>query len=271
MQRIGLVLSGGGGKGAYQIGVWKALRKYGLDKYITGVSGTSIGALNLTLFVQNDYEKAESAWKSISNEKILTSTHKTFIDAIKNITADRNLLNIIFDLTKNGVFTRDGLLEMIEEYLDLGKISNSKLDSYACCCELPFFNVKYFKLNGLPEEQILKILLASSAIPLVFKPEIINNRIYTDGGIKDIAPVKPLYDEGYRRFIVAGLDPGKTVDKSRFPEAKFIEISPMNNEDYSFDDVFDFSAEGAAKRIQQGYADADNLLCKRIKSRVNKH
>ena len=42
---IGLVLAGGGGRGAYHIGVWKALRDTGLENYITAVSGSSVGGL----------------------------------------------------------------------------------------------------------------------------------------------------------------------------------------------------------------------------------
>ena len=38
-KKIGLVFAGGGGKGAYHIGVWKALREYGIDKNITAVAG----------------------------------------------------------------------------------------------------------------------------------------------------------------------------------------------------------------------------------------
>lgn len=45
----GLVFCGGGGRGAYQIGVWQALRERGLDKYTAAVSGASVGALNAAL------------------------------------------------------------------------------------------------------------------------------------------------------------------------------------------------------------------------------
>ena len=51
--KIGLVLSGGGGKGAYELGVWKALKELNLNKYISVFSGTSIGAFkkrNWTIF-----------------------------------------------------------------------------------------------------------------------------------------------------------------------------------------------------------------------------
>ena len=59
--KIGLVLGGGGGKGAFQVGVWKALCEYKLDKKISCMSGSSIGALNSVLFSQ----------KNINNKKPL--------------------------------------------------------------------------------------------------------------------------------------------------------------------------------------------------------
>ena len=63
-----LVLSGGGGKGAYQIGVWKALRR--LHVSIDIVTGTSVGALNGAYVVQKDYLKALLLWKNIDFSQI---------------------------------------------------------------------------------------------------------------------------------------------------------------------------------------------------------
>ena len=58
----GIVFSGGGTCGAYQIGFWKALRESGLEEYVTGISGSSVGAMNALLFAQGDLEKAEKVW-----------------------------------------------------------------------------------------------------------------------------------------------------------------------------------------------------------------
>lgn len=69
--KIGIVFEGGGGKCAYQIGVWKAIKEYGIDKFVTSVSGTSAGALNAALFYQGDYYLAESLWQNIHEEDIL--------------------------------------------------------------------------------------------------------------------------------------------------------------------------------------------------------
>ena len=81
MKGIGLVFAGGGGKGAYEIGVWKYLHEIGLDQYIRVVSGTSVGALNAALVVGSSYEVAEKLWMNIREDKILTP---------KEITAEDN-------------------------------------------------------------------------------------------------------------------------------------------------------------------------------------
>lgn len=75
---IGLVLSGGGAKGAYEVGVWSALHETGLANNVTAVSGTSIGAVNAALFASwPDPNGAETLWLEnigkvfVPNDRIL--------------------------------------------------------------------------------------------------------------------------------------------------------------------------------------------------------
>ena len=63
-----LVLSGGGAKGSYQIGVWKALRQLGIKFDL--VTGTSSGAINGALIVQGSYFKALSIWNKLNFNNI---------------------------------------------------------------------------------------------------------------------------------------------------------------------------------------------------------
>ena len=72
MKKIGLVLDGGGGKGAYHIGVWKYLKEVGFDNNIKAISGTSVGGLNACLFALNNYELAETIWTQRIQDKILS-------------------------------------------------------------------------------------------------------------------------------------------------------------------------------------------------------
>lgn len=68
-QDVGLVLSGGGGKGAYEIGVWKALDEYGVTPNIGAISGTSVGALNSALFPVCKIFRLKRKWNSRRNKR----------------------------------------------------------------------------------------------------------------------------------------------------------------------------------------------------------
>lgn len=67
---IGLVLGGGGAKGAYEIGCWKALRECGIEHF-GAIAGTSVGALNAVLVAQDDYGRAEAIWHDMSFGRVL--------------------------------------------------------------------------------------------------------------------------------------------------------------------------------------------------------
>ncbi len=65
-----IALCGGGTKGAYELGVWRALRELGIEYHI--VTGTSIGAINGALMASGDYDKARELWRTIRLEDVMT-------------------------------------------------------------------------------------------------------------------------------------------------------------------------------------------------------
>ena len=265
MERVGLVLAGGGGKGAYHIGVWKALKEYGVDKNITAVSGTSVGALNAALFSNGRYEIAEKLWLSISHEKLLSLDSDNLSERLINLGLSRifpiaTIALFAEKISLHGIFTRDGLKKMIKESLDLPKISKSEITCYATCCELPSFKTVHFKLNECENSRIVSILLASSALPIIFGAEDIDGKKYLDGGLTHNIPIQPLYDEGYRNLIVAHLGRDEIIDMSAFGDANIIEILPQESQGTFFSGTLDFSPEGAQRRMNQGYEDAIRIL-----------
>lgn len=68
-KEYGLVFDGGGARGAYQIGAWKALREAGVK--ICAVAGTSVGALNGAMVCMGDLELAENIWKEIRFSQVM--------------------------------------------------------------------------------------------------------------------------------------------------------------------------------------------------------
>src|SRR6056297_56655 len=77
-ENYGLVLEGGGAKGAYHIGAAKALAE--LDIKIGGISGTSVGALNGAMLIQDDLEKAYNLWYNIKPSKVYEINDNYFQD-----------------------------------------------------------------------------------------------------------------------------------------------------------------------------------------------
>ena len=66
--KTALVLSGGGARGAYQVGVWKALEELNIKCDI--VVGSSVGSINGALYTQGDFNKAYNLWKKLSIEDV---------------------------------------------------------------------------------------------------------------------------------------------------------------------------------------------------------
>ena len=66
--KIGLVLGGGGAKGAYQVGVWQALAQYGVTQF-QYISGTSVGGLNALLVASSTPEEGRRIWMSLADFK----------------------------------------------------------------------------------------------------------------------------------------------------------------------------------------------------------
>jgi predicted acylesterase/phospholipase RssA len=121
MKKLGLTFAGGGGKGAYEIGVWKALKEYGIDKNITAVSGTSVGGLNGALFAIGDIEQGLKVWESMSPDKILQINPEKIISAIGMLHPSTRVLTALSSklgfLKSEGIFGQKGLESIIRDSL----------------------------------------------------------------------------------------------------------------------------------------------------------
>ncbi len=272
---VAFVLAGGGGKGAYHIGVWKALKEYGFLSEITAVSGTSVGALNALLYGNGDFELGEYVWNHITQKDILQFDDKTFKKMIPFAVAARltplavgtipftaGMYYTLGSMLKTGVFSPQGVEDLILKNIDLARIRDCSMPLYAGSFAVSKAKMAYLQMNGKSDEDIRHIAMASSAIPMVFPTQVIDGVTYLDGGLKDNVPVRPLYDLGYRRFVVCHLSdhakPGKFAKK--FPDARFVEIIPTQKHGGIVDGLLDFSPTGAARRIEQGYYDTFLLI-----------
>ena len=165
LNKIGLVLAGGGGKGAYHIGVWRALRQYGIDKNISSISGTSVGALNAALFSVGDYELAEDIWLNLSYDKVLSVDKKNLISSLMSLGIGGLSLSVavLSAMSGAGFFTRKGLTEIMSR-LNFDSLRYSDKNIFAGVYNISKMQMEYLPLNGQSNERVKKILLASSAL-----------------------------------------------------------------------------------------------------------
>lgn len=246
MKKIGLALTGGGAKGAYQIGVWKALEELGIFSQTGAVSGTSVGALNAVLMAVGDFENAKKIWESIDKEDLFSPNKSG----------------------TQGICSREGLLSQIK------RVPISRLHS-----SIPVFVNLYDKdgrstisvqINQLTEDEIIEHLLASSAMPFIYDSVKIHGREYIDAGVTSPGnvPIEILYEKGYRNIIVSALDNRFSIHDvfsgldERYPGTDFTVLQPLDTIGKLVSGTLDISRTATITRMVYGYIDTRKIITK---------
>ncbi|MDD3452896.1 MAG: patatin-like phospholipase family protein [Bacilli bacterium] len=241
-----IVLSGGGSKGAYQIGVWKALKKLKIHYDI--VTGTSVGALNAAIMTQNTFHKGLKLWYNLNSNMIFDEEIK------EDYNTQEGKKIIIFSYFKNiikGGMNVNNLEKTIINNVDLKKIYASKIDM-----GIVTFNVKTLKpliltKNKIPREKLHAYLLASSSCFPAFKMKKIDEQKYIDGGIYDNLPINLAIKMGATEIIAVDLRELGIKKKIIDENIKIKYISPRNK----IGSFLVFQSSFSRKAIKFGYND----------------
>ncbi|HXI35754.1 MAG TPA: patatin-like phospholipase family protein [Burkholderiales bacterium] len=226
--RAGLVLTGGGARAAYQVGVVKAVRDLlgsPAKNPFPIVCGTSAGAINAaTLAIYaDDFNRAVGnlleVWEHMRCEHIYRTDAWSILKS-----GARWLSSMMLISRHNPVSLLDNgpLRQMLERNLDFQRIQNN-IDSgalYAACVTASGYtsgqSVSFFQggsgLEGWERNQRigaavplkLELLLASSALPFIFPAVKFNREYFGDGSMRQIAPVSPALHLGADRVLIVG-------------------------------------------------------------------
>ncbi len=257
-KKIGLCFSGGGGRGAYQVGAAKALDDLGILEKVDAYSGTSIGAVNAVSLATNPVEKVKEIWFDIPSET-LRSTENIF----------SRLMKEGMDVFDKGLFKIDELRDILEENIDLdllktkdvyvtvseGGKANEELFGLVKASFRHYIrhenNVLYLPMKHQKKDDIIKQVLASCSIPVVFPGVNHNHKQYYDGGVYDSIPVKPLVEHGCDTIIVLHLHRIRLFNPDKYPDVTFHEIKHKG----SIGGILNFDSEQAKKVYEYGYED----------------
>jgi predicted acylesterase/phospholipase RssA len=228
--RIGLVLSGGMAKGAYQIGALRAISEFVPQDEIAYISCASVGVLNGYAYATDQLALAENMWRNVceDNSRFLISS------LLKSSLLQQNIVNLYNP----------------EQEL--------KVPFYASLLDVTHMNLVYKDLSTLEQELIPKSLRASVAMPIYNQAVTLNKVQYYDGAMIDNIPIYPLakqeldyiiciyFDDVSYRFESASLD--KKVIKLSFPSESLLRQSVL------------FEQASIDKMIQRGYDRAMHIL-----------
>lgn len=262
--KYGVVLSGGGGKGAYEVGVWKAFDEYGLTKKIRALSGTSVGGLNSALFAIQPYDTIEDIWLSKVPGKLTQNDALISQEGLDEIISSIPLVKL-----QQMKFPQVYVTAVRNKFL-LAKLVKSKPEQYAT----------RFNLNSEPSiSQIKKKLLATSAFPIICPSvKLADGFEYSDGGNEavggDNTPIRPVTDNhpDIDEIIIVYLahEPKRMIKEIDFDTKHLIQIVPSIELGGILDGTANFTSSRIKLLIKYGYEDAVKVLKKNGWYPVNK-
>ncbi|MBQ1281388.1 MAG: patatin-like phospholipase family protein [Oscillospiraceae bacterium] len=253
-----VALEGGGAKGAYQIGAWRALREAGVK--IGAVSGTSVGALNGALMVMGDLEKAEKIWREISYSKVMDVDDEDMKNLLSLDLREidwKSQYEFLKKTLQNRGLDITPLRTWMEELVDEDAIRTADTELYIQTYSLSDRKELELRAKDLEEPgEITEMLLASAYFP-AFRNELLGGKRYTDGGLQDVIPLHALVSRGCRDIIAIRLF-GPGLEKS-FKIPRYVNIHTILP-GHDLGGTLEFEAEQSIKNMEAGYFDAKRML-----------
>lgn len=250
----GLVLEGGGARGAYHVGAYKALMELGIE--IGGIAGTSIGALNGAMLVQGDFNILVDVWYDTKSSALFNIDEKA-IEDLKNFNLQEinlpYLLNISKEILNNRGLDTTKIRELFETYIDEDKIRNSNLDFGIVTVNLTDRKPMELLKEEIPNGKLVDYLLASANLP-AFKQEEVDGKKFLDGGFYNNLPITVLAKKGYKDFIAVRTLAMGIVKKVKAKDINVIYIQPVETIGGVLG-TLDFNKENTKKLINLGYFD----------------
>ncbi|HPY56871.1 MAG TPA: patatin-like phospholipase family protein [Sedimentibacter sp.] len=258
---FGLVLEGGGARGAYHVGAYKAIKELNIE--IGGIAGTSIGAINGAMMVQGDYELLEKIWLSVDSYELFDLDEKTVEDLrhfnLRNINFSY-LLHQSKEILSNRGLDTSRIRELFDYYIDEEKIRSSNIDFGIVTVNLTDKKPMELMKEDIPEGKLIDFLIASANLP-AFRIEEMDGKKYLDGGFYNNLPIDILANKGYKNIIAVRTLAIGIIRKAKIKDLNIIFIQPVESLG-SMLGALDFNRERAEEYINLGYYDAMKVFKK---------
>lgn len=230
-KRTALLLSGGGARAAYQVGVLKAVAELvpeGCHNPFPIICGTSAGSINTVALASNasnfhiGIKRIEAVWSNFKLHHVFYADGKNLLKRIGHW-AWSNLGPGTWHKGPSSILDNEPLRELLNEHIDFNKIdksiTNGELHAYCltACSYTSGESTTFFDgsteiqnwlrthREGVREKMNIDHLMASSAIPVLFPSVKIGHEHFGDGSMRQISPISPALHLGAEKILIIGL------------------------------------------------------------------
>jgi len=287
--RLGLALSAGGARGAYQVGAWKAFLENGMT--FDAVAGSSIGALNGAFICQGDWHAALEFWTELTRTKMLSPDYRRLSRLTLALLGDLGLLLLpvppaklllilkysssVYKIGSRhgtlGRILREGLIDLgrfrplLNRYLKMESLRGSATSLYVTLSLGPGASGlrgkgHCLRIQDFSPEEAWQILAASMALPFVFSSVAFRGTRYIDGGISSWLPVECLCAEQCRTIFVVSTKPKVSYRPQSCEGSEITVVRPEKPLGRFPVATFRFTGESVRQWMDLGYEHANSVL-----------
>jgi len=274
-ENFGLILTGGGARGAYQVGVLKAVAEISKSKKVAFpvISGVSVGAINAVGLAsrfsnfKRSVECMETFWMALRTDHVFdVRFRKIALTGLRMIISE--LLPAIFKKAPNSLLNTEPLRQCLARNIDLESMSRAidekDLSAVSVTCSgyssghaVTFFQSKPNKKNwhrvrrdGVRQKLTLDHVMASSALPFLFPAVQIGEEFYGDGALRLNSPLAPaIHLDASRLLIIGTRDELGPVAPPEGSAPQHPTIGDIGG--YALDTLFNDSLEADIERLER--------------------
>ena len=235
-----LVLAGGGARGSYQVGVWRALME--LDWHPQIITGTSVGSLNGAMFVLDLYETARDMWLTIRSRDVME---------LPDEGADLSALHqFLRSVVKAGGMDVSPLEDIVERVLDEDALRAAPTRFGLVTVESRGLKPRELTLDEIPEGRVKDYLMASAACFPALRARDIDGKKFLDGGYSDNMPTGLAKKMGAEELVCVDLE-GVGITRPNLTGLPTVMVRSY----WELGDILHFDPDTARRNIELGYYD----------------
>ena len=294
MKKTAFVLSGGGSRGAYEIGVWKALKELGTE--IDMVFGTSVGAINGAMVAQDEPELAERLWKQMETSMIFdldtggspeqcagearsagddirtggiaAASKKLYDDIAESVDEKleeteiaglpaKEAIAYAREIVLHGGAGTEGLRELLDEYIDEDRVRSSGMTYglVVTAVDFPAMHGQYLLADDIPEGRLNDYITASASCFPAARRYVIDGSSFIDGGYTDNMPVTMAMQQGAERIFAVDLHAAGIVRGETVRQAKQQTEFHLLESSWELGSFLTFDKGNISRIMQLGYLD----------------